>query len=226
MRSPDTDKQSRRGIRRRAGRAAGLCALAVLSTSVLVGCDQSASEIQQSAERAVSEARQQIAPEGTQSSGGAATQRVTVTRAVDGDTVEIEPAVRGKTDLRLIGVDSPELDGSEPLSQEAADFTASALEGEQVRLTLGRDPVDPYGRLLGVVKPEGQPRTHGTILLERGYAQTLWYEPNTAHRPLYEATQEYARQSRAGIWGLPLGKRCELENNGNGIGASSPECEG
>lgn len=156
---------------------------------------------------------------------------VTVERAVDGDTLEVSPAIDGKTDVRLIGVDAPETNSSQPMAEEAAKFTASALEGEQVRLTPGEDPVDPYGRLLATVSPEGQSkgfarRTHGAILLERGYAQTLWYEPNTGYRPLYEQTQEYARQSQAGIWGLPLEQRCELSDNGNGIGQSSAECSG
>lgn len=101
------------------------------------------------------------------------TRTVTVERVVDGDTLEISPAIDGKTDVRLIGVDSPELDSSQPLAEEAADFTANALEGEQVRLTPGSDPVDPYDRLLATVKPQGQQRTHGAILLERGLA-LMW----------------------------------------------------
>ena len=152
------------------------------------------------------------------------TRTVTVERVVDGDTLEISPAIDGKTDVRLIGVDSPELDSSQPLAEEAADFTANALEGEQVRLTPGSDPVDPYDRLLATVKPQGQQRTHGAILLERGYAQTLFYEPNTGYRPLYERTQEYARQSQAGIWGLALEQRCQLADNANRIGQGSEEC--
>lgn len=163
---------------------------------------------------------------GEDTSAQGESRTVTVERAVDGDTFEISPAIDGKTDVRLIGVDSPELDSSQPLAQEAADFTANALEGERVRLTPGRDPVDPYDRLLATVKPQGQQRTHGAILLERGYAQTLWYKPNTGYRPLYEQTQEYARQSQAGIWGLALEQRCQLANNANGIGENSPECGG
>ena len=112
-----------------------------------------------------------LSGENTAAEGGSYT--VTVERAVDGDTLEVSPAIDGKTDVRLIGVDSPELDSSQPLAEEAAEFTASALEGEQVRLTLGRDPVDPYGRLLGTVSPEGQQRTHGAILLERGFG-VMW----------------------------------------------------
>ena len=33
---------------------------------------------------------------------------VTVSRVVDGDTVEVDPAVDGLTEVRLIGVDTPE----------------------------------------------------------------------------------------------------------------------
>lgn len=33
---------------------------------------------------------------------------VTVSRVVDGDTVEVTPAVDGLTEVRLIGVDTPE----------------------------------------------------------------------------------------------------------------------
>ena len=55
-------------------------------------------------------------------------------------------------------------------------------------------------------------------------AQTLFYEPNTGYRPLYERTQEYARQSQAGIWGLALEQRCQLADNANRIGQGSEEC--
>jgi endonuclease YncB( thermonuclease family) len=42
----------------------------------------------------------------------------TVTRVVDGDTVDISPAVEGKTRVRLIGVDTPET--KDPRLREAA----------------------------------------------------------------------------------------------------------
>jgi micrococcal nuclease len=52
------------------------------------------------------------------------TQQVSVTRVVDGDTIEVSPQVEGKTDVRLIGVDTPEVfGGEEPCGPEASDFT-------------------------------------------------------------------------------------------------------
>lgn len=200
-----------------------MCSRGTLPT-LFAGCDQSVSDLRQTAERAVSEAGQQTESGGLEAGGSTATQSVTVVRATDDDTVEIEPAVRGRTDLRLIGVDSPELDSSRPLSQEAADFTASRLEGQKVRLTLGPDAVDPYDRLLGTVKRQGESRTHGAALLDHDYAQTLWYEPNTGYRPLYEDLQNVARQKEAGIWGVALEERCELAGNGSGIGENRAEC--
>ena len=205
--------------------AAGL--LLVACPLFVAGCSSlEAGDVGRLAEDAARDVQREgsdlLSGENTTAEGGSHT--VTVERAVDGDTLEISPAIDGKTDVRLIGVDAPETNSSQPMAEEAAEFTANALEGEQVRLTPGTDPVDPYGRLLATVSPEDQQRTHGAILLERGYAQTLWYEPNTGYRPLYEQTQEYARQSQAGIWGLPLEQRCQLSDNDNGIGQGSAEC--
>jgi endonuclease YncB( thermonuclease family) len=42
-------------------------------------------------------------------------QTVTVERVVDGDTIEVNPAVNGAQDVRLLGVDTPEtVDSNEP----------------------------------------------------------------------------------------------------------------
>ena len=43
-------------------------------------------------------------------------QTVTVERVVDGDTIEVNPAVGGTQDVRLLGVDTPEtVDPTEPV---------------------------------------------------------------------------------------------------------------
>ncbi|MCA1716751.1 MAG: thermonuclease family protein, partial [Actinobacteria bacterium] len=57
---------------------------------------------------------------------------VKVTRVVDGDTVDITPAVDGVTRVRLIGVDTPETRdpdcGVQPYGNEAKAFTTSELQ--------------------------------------------------------------------------------------------------
>jgi micrococcal nuclease len=56
---------------------------------------------------------------------------VTVSRMVDGDTVEDTPAVDGLTKVRLIGVDTPETShptyGEQPYGQQQARSSSSAL---------------------------------------------------------------------------------------------------
>jgi endonuclease YncB( thermonuclease family) len=62
----------------------------------------------------------------------------TVTRVVDGDTVETSPAIGSIEDVRHIGVDTPETvdpsEGVEPYGPQASSFTKAQLEGERVRL--------------------------------------------------------------------------------------------
>jgi micrococcal nuclease len=72
---------------------------------------------------------------------------VTVSRVVDGDTVEITSAVDGLTEVRLIGVDTPEPShptyGERPYGQQAKKFTVSRLEEERVALEFNVEKVDP-----------------------------------------------------------------------------------
>lgn len=212
-----------------------LAVMALVGLYFLTGCSLEVPDVGRPGGGEVEENQQQrsqqttsTTPEGTTGAAyrGPETYSVTVTETVDGDTVVIEPAIEGRNDLRLVGVDTPELDSDEPLAQEAAQFTEEELAGEQVTLIMAEEnPVDPYGRLLGTIKPAGQQQTHGQRLLREGYGQTLFYEPNTQYQMLYLSTQENAAERGAGIWGLPLAERCELANNGNSIGAGSPECE-
>jgi endonuclease YncB( thermonuclease family) len=182
--------------------------------------------IQRAVEKGKTEAEKIAQSAGeTGSSGQPGDSRtVTVTRVLDGDTVEIQPAIDGKSDLRLIGVDAPETDSSQPLSAKATRFTRSELEGERVQLTLGKEMVDPYGRLLGNVSVPGRQRLHAALLLERGLSQDLFYEPNVENKALFESIQQQARSWEAGIWGLSGPQQCALTDRGNGVGAGSPGC--
>jgi micrococcal nuclease len=79
-------------------------------------------------------------------------QTVTVERVVDGDTVEVSPAVGGTNDVRLIGVDTPEtVDPNEPVQPygpQASAFTKSQLEGKRVTLIFDQERTDQYDRTL------------------------------------------------------------------------------
>ena len=52
---------------------------------------------------------------------------VRVIQAVDGDTIDVTPPVDGREQVRLIGVDTPEV--GQPYAQKASAFTRERLEG-------------------------------------------------------------------------------------------------
>jgi micrococcal nuclease len=146
---------------------------------------------------------------------------VTVSRVVDGDTIEIAPTVDGLTEVRLIGVDTPETKdprtGVQPYGEAAYRFTASALEGEEVSLEFDVERTDRYGRLLAYVwLPDG--RMFNEVLLEEGYAQVATFPPNVKYVEPFEEAQREAREAGRGLWGLPEGQLCQQTDRGNRIG--------
>lgn len=153
-------------------------------------------------------------------------QVVTVSRVVDGDTVEVSPAVDGIQDVRLIGVDTPETyGGEEPLGPQASAFTTGALTGKRVALEFDEERVDPYGRALAYVWTSGN-AMFNSQLLRRGLAQVATFPPNTEYVSQFESIQRQARAENRGIWSLTLGEQCQLADRGNGIGEGTPGCTG
>jgi micrococcal nuclease len=143
---------------------------------------------------------------------------VTVSRVVDGDTVEISLAVSGNEEVRLIGMDTPETkdpsEGVEPLGPEASAFATDSLTGQSVELEFDVEQVDQYGRLLAYVYLGGE--MFNEVLVHEGYAQAYPYEPNTRYEGRFAAAQEGARAAGLGIWGLTLAQQCQLADRGNG----------
>jgi len=159
---------------------------------------------------------------------GAYDTTVTVSRVVDGDTVEISPAVDDNDEVRLIGVDTPETkdpsEGIEPYGPEASAFATDELTGQRVGLQFDVEREDQYDRLLAYVYVGEE--MFNEVLLEEGFAQAYPYEPNTRYEDRFAAAQEEARAAGLGIWGLSHAQQCELADRGNGIGEGTPGCEG
>jgi micrococcal nuclease len=152
---------------------------------------------------------------------------VTVSRVVDGDTIEISPTIDGVEDVRLIGIDTPEtVDPSEevePYGHKASAFATNELAGEKVDLEFGVEKIDQYDRLLAYVyTADGQ--MFNEELVEKGYAQTYPYPPNTTYEMRFENAQREAKARDLGIWGLSLEQQCQLADRGNGIGEGSIKC--
>ena len=174
------------------------------------------------------DAVREAAPSGDAGARPSGSEEVRVTRAVDGDTLEISPGVDGHTDVRLIGVDSPESaipgETPQPLGKAVAAFTARALEGRTVVLTFDEELVDPYERLLAYARLPRANHTHNERLVRLGLAQVAIFEPNDALASELYAAQDVARTSSSGIWSLPTRHQCRLADRGNGIGAGSVAC--
>src|SRR5215211_5937026 len=150
---------------------------------------------------------------------------VTVKRVVDGDTVEVAPAIDGIEDLRFIGVDTPERKdpdcGEQPYADKAFKFTRSQLEGEEVELEFDVEKTDRYNRLLAYVYPRGGEMFNETLLRE-GYAQVATFPPNVKYVDRFLAAQEGARATGRGLWGLSPEELAAQTDRGNGIGGG--EC--
>jgi micrococcal nuclease len=152
---------------------------------------------------------------------------VKVTRVVDGDTIDISPSVEGRSRVRLIGMDTPEVYfGTQPYGPEASTFAKRELDEERVSLELDVQKIDPYGRLLAYVYlPDG--RMFNETLLEEGYAQVATFPPNVKHVDRFLKAQREAREANRGLWGLSAGELCQQTDRDNGIGGgcsgSEPE---
>lgn len=138
-------------------------------------------------------------PEGA---GGAG---ATVTRVIDGDTIEVITGGREMT-IRLIGVDTPEsVHPSVPdecFGKRASTFTERSLEGEDVRLEFDVERLDRYGRTLAYVWADGM---FNEELVRQGYAYAYPYPPNTRYADLFEEAERDAREHDRGLWsGCPL----------------------
>ena len=124
----------------------------------------------------------------------------TVARAVDGDTVELEEAVDGYDTVRLIGVNTPEMEGGRR-QPGAGCGRGVAVHSGFPRGRRGGVGNRPRGRrrLRGVFWPyvwlvpdTGEPELFNRTLIADGHAETLTIEPNDAYAECFEAQAEQA----------------------------------
>jgi micrococcal nuclease len=162
------------------------------------------------------------------SDSGGHDARVRVKRVVDGDTIEISPAIDGIDEVRLIGVDTPETKEPgcdvQPYGTEASEFTTEELQGEEVDLEFDEDRDDQYDRLLAYVYKDED--MFNETLLEEGYAQVYIVDPNDKYENRFEEAQVEAQAAQRGIWGLSPAQLALLTDRGNGIGGDGCQPKG
>jgi micrococcal nuclease len=134
--------------------------------------------------------------------GSARTQRAFVTRAIDGDTIEVRAGGR-EDEVRYIGVDTPEtVKPGTPVQcfgPQASAYNHRLVEGRWVRLIFDRERRDVYGRLLAYVYL-GR-RLVNARLAGLGYARTLTIPPNDSHAALFHRLARRAALAGRGLWG-------------------------
>ncbi len=133
-------------------------------------------------------------------------QRATVSRVIDGDTIELETGEK----VRYIGVDTPETKHpSKPVQcfgREAAQKNKELVEGKEILLEKDVSETDRYGRLLRYIYLPNPEATDEAIfvnelLIEQGYGQVITYPPDVKYHPLLLQAQQQAQTEEKGLWG-------------------------
>lgn len=138
---------------------------------------------------------------------GATSERATVSRAVDGDTMAVEVGGAEET-VRLIGIDTPEtVKPGAPVEcggpQASRSMKRLAHEGDAVELIEDptQDTEDRYGRLLRYVEEDG--RDLGKVQVRRGWAEVYVYGSVPFERvERYRGASAKAEAHGAGVFGL------------------------
>ena len=141
-------------------------------------------------------------------------ERATVTRVVDGDTIEVRITGRsdgpgagaaeiGRSyDVRLIGIDTPEsVKPNSPVEcfgKQASTATSALLEGADVVLVKDVEEADQYDRILRYVYLGAE--MANARLVVNGYAHAYTYPPNVRHADLFVQLQREARENDRGLW--------------------------
>lgn len=145
-------------------------------------------------------------------------QTVTVTRVIDGDTMEITYANGTEDTVRLLGVDTPEttLSRNSPdefegipdstagrdhlfeWGERATTFAEDELNGEEVRIVFDAesDRRGYYGRLLVYIYLDEE--NFNERLLSDGYARM--YDSRFSLRDKFAAVESQAQTNEVGLW--------------------------
>ena len=124
----------------------------------------------------------------------------TVTRVIDGDTIELEDGRK----IRYLHIDTPELSYSESKPDECFASWAKKLNEQLVlnqtfELEYDTNCLDRFGRSLAFIKIKDI--MVNKILVERGYARLMIIPPNNKYKEEFELLRDQARKTKAGIWG-------------------------
>lgn len=118
----------------------------------------------------------------------------TVTRIVDGDTIDCEPVGR----IRLIGIDTPERE-QVPFGAQASGVLQTLLPvGTDVQAERDVENLDTYDRALRYIWLDGV--LVNWIMVRSGYAELLTFPPNVQYVDAFASARTMARDGSDGLW--------------------------
>ncbi|MEO8296140.1 MAG: thermonuclease family protein [Gemmatimonadota bacterium] len=117
-----------------------------------------------------------------------------IDRPVDGDTFYCV----GGEKVRLIGMDSPELNQGALGQRSKAALSAMIPPGTEVRLERDVSRHDRYGRTLAYVWRDSV--LINELMVREGWAVQYTVPPDVRHVDRFRAAERLARQEKAGLW--------------------------
>ena len=129
-----------------------------------------------------------------------AAEIVTAEHVHDGDTLRLHDGRK----VRLIGINTPERAREERVTEPLAEQARMALQNmigrhRQIRLVLGSEQKDRYGRILAhPFSLDGENLT--ASLLKLGYGQHIVVPPNLKYYSCYRNSETSARLTGKGVW--------------------------
>jgi micrococcal nuclease len=125
-------------------------------------------------------------------------ETATVSRVVDGDTIELA----GGEKVRYLMVNTPETTGgkNECYGTNAVQFNTDLTLNKEVELRYDAVREDQFGRTLAWVTVDGMEINR--LIIERGFGCLLHIPPNGDDRAAeFEMLEQTARLSMRGLWG-------------------------
>jgi len=151
----------------------------------------------------------------TPASDAPVTEKVTVERVVDGDTIWVQDSSGNEFKVRIIGVDAPETDKEnqegEFFAEEATQFAEQLLMDKEVFLERDVSDTDKYGRYLRYVwllEPQtGDDETvlqynFSALLIRGGYACFVAIGDDTKYEEVLSDAELLAVSDKLGMWSL------------------------
>lgn len=136
---------------------------------------------------------------GAGANGGDASRYRAIEWIPDGDTIHLADG----TEVRLIGINAPEVahrdDPAEPGGPQAQRFLRALLADRAVRLEVGPEARDDYGRTLAHVFTRDGTNV-AARLLRAGHAFASVHPPNITRAERYFAIERAARAAARGLW--------------------------